>query len=99
MLAYLSGFGLTHAIIVSLFTRLRQSRSPDLDTPFSSLLNTSLLLLGVFMLAAVVLSAPFAHWLAPGLSESARSATQTLIVYTAPLALCYGLSSYLSATA
>jgi peptidoglycan biosynthesis protein MviN/MurJ (putative lipid II flippase) len=99
MLVYLSGFGLTHAIILSLFTRLRHGQSTDLDTPFSSLLNTSLLLLGIFMAAAILLSAPFARWLAPGLSEDARSATQTLILYTAPLALCYGVSSYLAAAA
>ena len=99
MLIYLSGFGMTHAIVVSLFTRLRIAAQTDLDRVFSSLLNASLLLLLAFMLATALFSLPVSHWLAPGLRESDQTATQRLILWMLPLALVFGISSYLSAVA
>lgn len=99
MLIYLSGLGLTHAIVVSLFTRLRHGSPDALDRVFSSLTNASLGALVVITSLTALFVAPLAGLLAPGLSAPQQHAVQTLILWMLPLTLTFGISSYLSAVA
>lgn len=99
MLIYLSGLGFTHAIVVSLFTRLRNGDQETLHRIFASLTNASLLALTAFVLATALLSGPISDLLAPGLGAGERAAMRTLILWMLPLALTFGISSYLSAVA
>lgn len=99
MLIYLSGFGFTHAIVVSLFVRLKASGAGDLSHVFASLLNASMLLLVVLILATTAFSATVVGWLAPGLTLPQQAATRELMLWMLPLALTFGISSYLAAIA
>jgi peptidoglycan biosynthesis protein MviN/MurJ (putative lipid II flippase) len=99
MLVYLSGLGQAYAVIVSLFSRLREERKQDLDAIFSTLTNLSFIALLAVVVITAVFSGALSSLLGPGFDESQRAATQSQILWLLPLAIVFGLSSHLSAVA
>lgn len=100
MLIYLSGLGYTHAVVVSLFSRLRNTSSPaSVSEVFSTLLNVSAIALITIVAVTFVFSDSVAGLLAPGLDANQQAEMQRLIVWMLPLAFIFGLSSYASAIA
>lgn len=99
-LVYASGLGMTHSIVVVLFSREECQRDPALaGRRFSTLLNLTLLVLGGLSLLVAGLATPLAELLAPGLPLEQRRQVSELTLALLPLSVTFGVGSLLSALA
>lgn len=99
-LVYASGLGMTHSIVVVLFSREESLRDPGLASRrFSTLLNLTLLVLGGLSLAAACVTSPLAELMAPGLPLEQRRQLSELTLALLPLSVTFGIGSFLSAVA
>lgn len=99
-LVYASGLGMTHSIVVVLFSREESQRDPSLASRrFSTLLNLTLLVLGGLSLAVAGVASPLAELMAPGLPVEQRVQLSELTLALLPLSVTFGIGSFLSAVA
>lgn len=99
-LVYASGLGMTHSIVVVLLSGSDTQRKPAVASArFSTLLNTTLLLLGILSIILAFYSQSLSALLAPGLPVEQQETIANLILVLLPLAFTFGISSFLSAVA
>ncbi len=99
-LVYASGLGMTHSIVVVLFSREESQRDPALASRrFSTLLNLTLLVLGALSVLVASLATPLAAMMAPGLPVELQSQVSNLTLALLPLSVTFGVGSFLSAVA
>lgn len=92
-----SGFAFGHAVIATHFARLRIASPEKLQSAFSTLLNTMLLVGLVLMAGCVVADRQLITLLAPGLDPEVQEQTRRLMLLMLPLTLTLGVGTYLSA--
>lgn len=100
LLVYASGLGMTHSIVVVLFSREDCQRDHVLASRrFSTLLNLTLLVLGGLSVLFASVAPEMAELLAPGLPAEQRRQLSELTLALLPLSVTFGVGSFLSAVA